>query len=98
MPQAFLMEVLEWNETLEAAQSAAHGSPERAALDRLEETLRAERARLMDAIGRMLAELPAEGSSALTDVRKELNAVRYVDRARATMRELRLEQASSTTS
>ncbi|MCZ6599084.1 MAG: Fe-S protein assembly co-chaperone HscB [Planctomycetota bacterium] len=98
MPQAFLMEVLEWNETLEAAQSAAPGTPERAALDELEETLRTERGRLMDAIGGMLAELPAEGSPVLADVRKELNAVRYVDRTLATMRELRLEQAAGTTS
>ncbi len=41
---------------------------------------------------------PEKGTPVLTDVRKELNAVRYVDRALTTLGELRLEQSSSTVS
>ncbi|MEM7311102.1 MAG: Fe-S protein assembly co-chaperone HscB [Planctomycetota bacterium] len=97
MPQAFLLEVLEWNETLEEADSAAPGSPERAALDELERTLTDQRAEAVEHVGAMLTPLPDAGAAILTDVRKELNAVRYFDRTLRTLSELRLEQAKSTT-
>jgi DnaJ-domain-containing protein 1 len=45
MPQEFLMEVLEWNETLDDAAEAAPGSAEREALGPLAEQLRAQRSR-----------------------------------------------------
>ncbi len=96
MPQPFLMEVLEWNETLEDAREAAPESPKRAALDSLETTLQTEREEAMDRIAALLDPLPDTGSPTLTELRKELNAVRYLDRTLSTLREIQLEQASST--
>ena len=96
MPQAFLVEVLEWNETLEQARAAPAGSPERAALDELEARLAEERRAALERIAARLEPLPEPRSRALTDARKELNAVRYLERALATLSELRLEHARST--
>ena len=96
MPQAFLMEVLEWNETLDEARDAAPGSPERAALDPLERQLRAERAAALERIAALLTPLPPRRSDALTHARRELNAIRYLDRALHTLGELRLDAARST--
>lgn len=95
MPTAFLMEVLEWNETLEAAADAAPGSPERGALDALEPELRAQRAACLAAISALLDPLPPQGDATLARVREHLNAVRYVDRALGTVQRLRLDQASA---
>ncbi len=89
MPKAFLMEVLEWNETLEAARQAPPMSPERAQLEPLELSLKAEH---VAALGRVAAHLNA-GAPALA--RQELNAVRYLERTLETLRELLLEQAKS---
>lgn len=97
MPQAFLMEVLEWNEALEEARETAIGSPERQALGALESELTEKRAELMAAVGRALSPLPEPGAPSLTEQRKTLNAVRYVDRALGELRELRLAEASSNT-
>ena len=77
MPQAFLMEVMEWNETLE---EAAPGSDEFA---RLEGELLAHRDQLAADIEAALTPLPAPGAPALAAVRQHLNARRYVDRALA---------------
>jgi molecular chaperone HscB len=96
MPQAFLLEVLEWNETLDEARTAPPGSPAREALDELEERLTAERRLALERIARRLAPLPAPGAAALTDVRRELNAVRYLERTLSTLSKLRLEQARGT--
>ncbi len=95
MPQAFLMEVLEWNEALENARASAPGDPARLALDALEETLKNERASVTDEIARTLSPTPEPGSPVLTEVRKRLNALRYLDRTLAEMRSLRLEQAAT---
>lgn len=95
MPQAFLMEVLEWNETLDEARGAAEGSAERAALDGLGETLDSERIDTMQRIGDLLTPLPDAGSAHLTDLRRELNAVRYLDRALRELKALRLQNAGS---
>lgn len=81
MPRAFLLEVLEWNEVLEEARHAEAGSPVLARLDELEQELRANRAETLDGIHAKLTPLPARGATELRDVRRELNAVRYVDRA-----------------
>lgn len=81
MPKAFLLEVLEWNEILEEAKHAEPGAPVLAQIDELEQELRANRAETIDAIHAKLAPLPERGSAALRDVRRDLNAVRYVDRA-----------------
>jgi len=97
MPKAFLMEVLEWNETLEQARNS-DAPASLLALDELHEALVRRRAELMRAVGRGLAPLPSEGASAgaetLTGLRRSLNAVRYVDRALREIRALRLARAA----
>ncbi|MCP3917618.1 MAG: hypothetical protein GY711_18895 [bacterium] len=95
MPQEFLMEVLEWNEALEEARESAPGSGARSALTPLEETLNAERASVLAEVARSLSPTPAPGAPALTETRKRLNALRYLDRTLAEMRALRLEQAAN---
>ena len=95
MPQAFLMEVLEWNETLEEAKAAQPGSKERDALDALESQLTSERASLETDLVSALSPLPERDSSGLTDLRRSLNAVRYIDRTLGEIRGLRLADASS---
>ena len=96
MPAAFLMEVLEWNETLETAQQAPPDSPGRAALDPLERDLTAKRRETLERVGDLLTPLPPTGDATLTRARQELNAIRYLDRALSNLAELRLEQAKST--
>lgn len=91
MPAEFLMEVLEWNETLEAARET--GSDEK--VDALESELRDRRGATMGQIEGALTPLPEPGSSGLTDIRRLLNAVRYLDRTLDTLGELRLEQQRS---
>lgn len=81
MPQAFLLEVLEWNEALEAARATGPGSSERAALAALKAELDAQRAAQMRATARALDPLPSAGAPVLAEVRRALNAVRYIDRA-----------------
>jgi molecular chaperone HscB len=100
MPRAFLMEVLEWNEALEAARESQPGSPERAALASLGTELRGRRSEVIgragDAIDTALSDDAAErDAAALTEVRRLLNAVRYLDRALDEMESLRLAQAST---
>lgn len=96
MPQAFLMEVLEWNEALDEARESAPDSPKRAALDGLEQQLKGEREDALERVARALSPLPDPGAPALGDVRRELNAVRYLDRTLSTLAELRLDAARST--
>jgi molecular chaperone HscB len=95
MPQAFLMEVLEWNEALEAARESRQGSAERGALGALKQTLTDERAALLGSVGAKLTPLPEADAPVLREVRRDLNAVRYIDRALAELEELRLEGAAS---
>lgn len=79
MHQEFLMEVMEWNETLDENEP---GSEEFEALDG---ELKAERKHLIESIQGYLTPIPdpktPEGALALKDVRKDLNALRYIDRA-----------------
>jgi molecular chaperone HscB len=86
MPQAFLMEVMEWNEALEQAREAP-GEAASARVDALAEELNEARGQAMGRAGALLDEGgdPAE-------VRRQLNAVRYVDRALEQIEELRLER------
>ncbi len=92
MPPAFLAEVLEWNETLEAARSAgAAATPE---LEALEGTLRTERARTLASVAAALDPLPEHGAERLRTLRSQLNAVRYIDRALSEIEALRLARAS----
>jgi molecular chaperone HscB len=93
MPKEFLLEVLEWNETLEEARGGSSVPAER--LDALRSELETRRTGALDAVSKLLAPLPAPGAPALFQVRKELNAVRYVDRALGDLEALRLARAES---
>jgi molecular chaperone HscB len=93
MPPAFLAEVLEWNETIEEARDAAPDSSERAALDPLETGLREQREELMSLISEQLEPLPQAHDPLLTQVRRNLNAIRYVDRSLREISEIRLAQS-----
>ena len=95
MPRSFLMDVLEWNETLDAARQAAPGSAERAALDQLESTLREKRRTVLADVERLLTPLPQRGSPELAAARAELNALRYLDKTLSEVAALRLEHATS---
>lgn len=79
MHQEFLMEVMEWNEVLDENEP---GSEE---FKTLGTDLQEERERLVAAISGYLTPLPdpnsPDGAEALKDVRKDLNALRYIDRA-----------------
>jgi molecular chaperone HscB len=90
MPHAFLLEVLEWSEALEAARTSLPGSSERAALAQLEEELAAQRRAQLSVVARALDPLPEHGSARLLDARRALNAIRYIDRACGEIRELAL--------
>jgi molecular chaperone HscB len=94
MPQAFLMEVLEWNEALEEARDAAPGSPARERLAALALELERASAAALARLGALLEPLPARGAAALGTARRELNALRYVRRTRDQIEALRLERAS----
>lgn len=94
MPQAFLMEVLEWNETLEAARGAGPGSPARERLGALARELESARAAALARLGALLDPLPARGAPELVSARREINALRYVRRTLDQIEALRLERAS----
>jgi molecular chaperone HscB len=86
LPAAFLQEVLEWNETIEAARSAG----DRAALAELERTLTVERERARAALAAELEPLPARASEPLRRARQILNSARYLERALRQLGELAL--------
>lgn len=93
MPQAFLMEVMEWNETLEEARGeSSHEALED--LTKLHFSLQSERSHLIKAIEGQLTPLPEHSADVLGNVRRQLNAIRYIDRALHEIEELRLERAS----
>jgi len=92
MPAEFLMEVLEWNEELDEAESTPPGSPMRAALDGLARRLREARERQLEAAGAALEDLDRRGSTGperLVEIRRALNAVRYLSRALLRIRDIR---------
>lgn len=95
MPSAFLSEVLEWNEAIEEARAAPAIAASRAAIEGLETRLAAERKRTMEEVSDLLSPLPPARSDVLREVRKRLNAVRYLDRALREIAELRLLCPSS---
>ena len=92
MPPAFLMEVMEWNESIEEAKESGTDSDEFRALGPLEQQLREERDELMDAISNLLTPLPAMHAPELIEVRRRLNAVRYLDRTLEVIAELTLSR------
>jgi len=94
MPQAFLMEVLEWNEALEEARDA-DGTQLPASLVELEPTWIGERAATLRSAIERLTPFPEREAPVLADVRKSLNAVRYLDRALRELEALRLARAAA---
>jgi molecular chaperone HscB len=88
MPQSFLHEVLEWNETLEQARAGA--LPALEALSGLQSMLRARHAQALRELERLLTPLPERGSPRLSQARSELNAIRYLERTLAEIEELHL--------
>lgn len=90
MPDEFLQEVLEWNEAIEEARSSAPGSSQRLALAELEKRLDEERAHGLANIAALLTPLPPRRSPALRAVRRQLNSLRYLERALAELGELRV--------
>lgn len=89
MPQSFLMQVLEWNESLDAARET-QGAARTSALQSLLTELSPQREALLVRLGSLLEPLPAPGSPALLAARRELNALAYLDRALAQIENLRL--------
>ncbi len=79
LPQAFLHEVLEWNELLEEARAGAQPALE--GLSALQAMLRARHSEALETVARLLAPLPERGSPRLAEVRSQLNALRYFERA-----------------
>lgn len=92
MPKPFLMEVLEWNERLEEARHSK--KPVAAELTAMESSLREQRESITESIRGSLSPLPERGATALRDARRELNAMRYVDRAIEEIESLRLSKAA----
>ena len=95
MPPVFLVEALDWNETIEEAQTAEPGSPAFDALESLETELVGQREETMATVAGALTPLPDRGSETLTTVRRHLNAVRYLDRALGEIRERKLAALST---
>jgi len=94
MPQAFLMEVLEWNEVLEEARANGPESPAWKTLDTLDTDLRGERETTLAAVAAGLEPVPAQGAESLAQTRRQLNAIRYLDRSLAQIRTMRLGAAA----
>jgi molecular chaperone HscB len=95
MPQSFLMEVLEWNETLEAARESAPDAPQRRAVEQLETELSQQRRKVFESIARRLGAPDARERDTLALVRQDLNAARYLDKTLAEIASLRVAQSLS---
>jgi DnaJ-domain-containing protein 1 len=95
MPREFLMDVLEWNETLEEARSQRGGSADDPRLSELGTTLKHSRAQAVRKIGDLLEPLPEPGSPPLLEVRRLLNAIRYFDRALEELEAVRLTRSGT---
>jgi len=88
MPREFLLEVLEWSETLAEARGTDPKSSERARLAPLRNELVGRRAEILERVTGALDPLPEPESPALATIRRDLNAVRYIDRALSDIAEL----------
>jgi len=88
LPQQFLHEVLEWNEMLEEARAGAQ--PALKGLSDLQSMLQSRRAEALQGIERLLTPLPERGSVLLSEVRSQLNAIRYFERTLSEIEELHL--------
>jgi len=94
MPQAFLMEVMEWNEALEELRDAGDGEAAKARAQELHEELKVERVRLLDELLDGLHDALGGDTVDLVHLRKQSNAIRYIDRALKEASELQLRAAS----
>lgn len=93
MPKAFLMEVMDWNETLESLKGELETAPAEVTtkLGDFCAILNLERARLIESIlDAVEAALEADKQTDLAALRQELNAVRYIDRAQGEANLIRL--------
>jgi molecular chaperone HscB len=88
MPQPFLHEVLEWNETLEEARAGSAAALE--GLSALQAMLRDRRTEALRTVERLLTPLPERGSPRLAESRTELNAIRYLERSLSEIEQLHL--------
>lgn len=95
MPQAFLMEVMEWNESLDDARNSPTGSPARAGLASLKQELEERRAESLASIAASLTPLPTKGAPDLRPLRLQLNAVRYLERTLEELAAIELPEASA---
>lgn len=95
MPKAFLMEVLDWNETLEAARASSPHTPERIAVQQLAADLKKRRQDLFASIARRLGVAGAPERAQLALARQELNAARYLDKTLAEIAGLAVAQSLS---
>lgn len=89
MLQAFLLQVLDWNESLESLRSmpaAQRAHPTQA----LQAELGEQRAAILQRLGQLLDPLPIPGHANFTQARRELNSLAYVERALAELEALRL--------
>ena len=98
MPQAFLMEVMEWNETMEELKEHGNPAETKAGINELKAELNYQRAELIEStLDNTEAQLnQVAGATDLASIRRDLNAVRYIDRALGAIAaiELNLAQAS----
>jgi molecular chaperone HscB len=95
MPKQFLLEVLEWNEALEEAREEGPTDAARARLQSLGSQLASARGEALDRLRAHLTPVPASGAEALLEARRELNSLRYLERALEQVEALRLEQATA---
>jgi len=96
MPRSFLMEVLDWNEALEAARASAPSAPERQAIARLAAELGERRRQVFESIAARFAAHAAGERGQLAPARQDLNAARYLDKTLAEIAGLRVAQSLST--
>jgi molecular chaperone HscB len=95
MPQAFLMEVMEWNETLEGFGGLEDKATAASGLGELKAELNIQRVELLEGIlDNLEAQLSQAADAApLADVRRSLNAARYIDRALTEVASIELQIA-----
>lgn len=91
MPQVFLMQVMDWNEVLEDTEGAEADSTQWKAMETLGSELKIERADRLLSVAQHLEPLPPQGAPQLTEARRELNAVRYIDRTQKEIKRLKLQ-------
>ena len=96
MPQIFLMEVMEWNETLEELKDLGDKAVAQSGVTELKAELNVQRTELIEnTLDNVESNLQQEGNAPpLTEIRRELNAVRYIDRALSEIASIELSLAS----